>query len=117
MPQDETYWNRFHIGLSKPAEASNDRPSPELSESPVWPCFELVPSTPRNADGPPSAPFEPMRHGVIGCDHELWQHIMPGDCVEISVKTRVMTSPKEDCEAVIRLYKTWQPSLEMLEFL
>lgn len=42
---------------------------------------------------------------------------MPGDCIEVSVKTWEVTAPDEDCEAAIRVFESWEPSSKMLELL
>ncbi|KAF8601910.1 hypothetical protein BDV93DRAFT_558082 [Ceratobasidium sp. AG-I] len=107
------YWNKFHIGIHKRDEASKDE---ALSKSHAWPCFELVPSEASRPEIQPT-PFESMRRSVVDCDHKIWQHIGPGDCIEVSVMTRAVLGPNRFCEAVIRVFETWKPSSEMLKFL
>ncbi|KAF8592961.1 hypothetical protein BDV93DRAFT_567094 [Ceratobasidium sp. AG-I] len=110
------YWNQFHIDISTRAKASEDNTTPEPDERLTWPCFEPVPSEESRQDNQPSEKFERIRHSVIGCDHEIWQHVVPGDCIEVSVMTQPIDTPNDYCEAVIRVYKAWEPSLEMLKF-
>ncbi|KAF8601909.1 hypothetical protein BDV93DRAFT_558081 [Ceratobasidium sp. AG-I] len=111
------YWNIFHIGISERAEASKNKTVSEPRESLTWPCFEPVPPAASHLDNPPLAPFEPMRRVIIGHDHEIWRHAIPGDRIEVSVLTRIILRPNDNCEAVIRVFTTWEPSVEMLKLL
>lgn len=56
-----------------------------------------------------------MAHSVIEHDHKIWQYLVPGDCIEVSTKAKRLNAPNRDCEAAIRVYKTWEPSPEMLK--
>ncbi|KAF8601908.1 hypothetical protein BDV93DRAFT_524463 [Ceratobasidium sp. AG-I] len=109
------YWNIFHIGITERAEAQKNKANSESSESLAWPCFEPVPPAENHPDNQPLAPFEPMRRVVIGYDREIWQHAIPGDRIEVSTPTQNTPHPGVSCEAVIRVFTTWEPSVEMLK--
>ncbi|KAF8601900.1 hypothetical protein BDV93DRAFT_607854 [Ceratobasidium sp. AG-I] len=100
------YWNKFYIGISERAKASKDNTSESSSKTLAWRCFDSIPST----------TFKPMCRSIIGPKHKIWQYMRPGDFIEISVMTKALLSPKDYCEAVIRVYKKWEPSSEMLQF-
>ncbi|KAF8601904.1 hypothetical protein BDV93DRAFT_584687 [Ceratobasidium sp. AG-I] len=108
------YWNNFYFRLS---ERAKDNPKDEPREALSWPCFESVTCATRHPDDQLLAPFEPMRRGAIGYDHVIFQYILPGDYLEVMVMTRPVDAPNNYCNAVIRVFETWKPSLEMLKFM
>lgn len=58
-----------------------------------------------------------MRRTVIRRDHKVWQYTAPEDCIEVSVMTKVLLSPSRNCEATIRVYRIWEPSVITLQSL
>lgn len=55
-----------------------------------------------------------MRRSVVEYKHEIWHHLVPGDRIEVLVMSQV---GNVDYEAVMRVFKKWEPSPETLEFL
>ncbi|KAF8592868.1 hypothetical protein BDV93DRAFT_567254 [Ceratobasidium sp. AG-I] len=109
-------WNRILIGISPKVEIFKGRGTSTLSKTVDWPCFEPVPS--KSSDlGRPVASFEPRRQNVIRYDHGIWKHTKQGDSIEVLMAGEPHRFPSGDCEAVMRVFKKWEPSPDMLRLL
>lgn len=62
-------------------------------------------------------PIEQTNRCIIGYDHDIWEHVVPGDCIEVAVMSSNLMSPTDDCEAAILVHRVWEPSAAMLELL
>lgn len=102
------------MGLSRENSASKADKSPETSDTLTWPCFEPDLSQHIYSLDQTGAPFNPKRQRSIESGHDIWEHVLPEDCVEVLIMARPSGLRYYDCEVGIRVFKMWEPSPEML---
>lgn len=107
----------FYVSISEQSNASKEDTTASPKQTLSWPCFEGMQSVMGHSDDQTSAAAGLLRRTVIDHHHGIWEHLELGTRIEVSAKTKTLIAPNRDCEAVIRVYKTWEPSAEMLKLL
>ncbi|EUC54243.1 hypothetical protein RSOL_034090 [Rhizoctonia solani AG-3 Rhs1AP] len=69
-----------------------------------WPCFEST--------SPVSCPEGGRR--VIDRHDDVWRYLLPGDQLEVAVQTYAGESQVDKFDAVVRVFKRWEPALRTL---
>ena len=110
-------WSRVSIGTVPSAEVLKKADSEEFSKTVSWPYFGLVPSKSSEIGTLPKASVEPRCQVIVGRDHRIWEHIMPGDHIEALARVSSPHFPTRNREAMIHVFKIWEPSLGMLKLL
>ncbi|KAF8601903.1 hypothetical protein BDV93DRAFT_545625 [Ceratobasidium sp. AG-I] len=113
------YWNRFVMrALSQSTPPETDSP-PNAQKPRSW-RFIQPGSEPESSQlathvaTPAGRKSVFRRSGTVNLDHEIWDHIVPGDRIEVSVVAHSIIVVNCGCEGESRVFKIWEPSYEML---